>query len=80
MAPLGRQTGVMPTDSIAATARTLDRLNHRLSTEIFDDIDVARAARAGNISRNTWISEAIKEKLFRERAEQHLSSDRRAHG
>lgn len=44
----------------------LDRANLRLSTETFRAIDAACAARPGRISRNTWITEAIEEKLARE--------------
>ncbi|MFT8895924.1 MAG: hypothetical protein ABF968_03065 [Acetobacter sp.] len=44
----------------------MDRINLRLSTQIFDAIDDARAKRAGRVSRNTWIAEAIEEKLARE--------------
>ena len=56
-------------DSSFSTVRTLDRLNLRLPGETFDAIDAARQARPGNISRNTWITEAIEEKLARERAQ-----------
>lgn len=56
-------------DSNTATVRTLDRINLRLPGETFDAIDAARQARPGNISRNTWITEAIEEKLARDRAE-----------
>jgi predicted HicB family RNase H-like nuclease len=48
-----------------ATVRSLDRINLRLPTEVFDAIDQARLSRPGNISRNTWITEAIEEKLQR---------------
>jgi len=59
-------------DSKSSTVRTLDRLNLRLPGETFDAIDAARQARPGNISRNTWITEAVEEKLARERAENDL--------
>ena len=59
---------MMP-DSKSSTVRTLDRLNLRLPGETFDAIDAARQARPGNISRNTWITEAVEEKLARERAQ-----------
>jgi predicted HicB family RNase H-like nuclease len=55
-------------DSKSSNVRTLDRLNLRLAGETFDAIDAARQARPGNISRNTWITEAVEEKLARERA------------
>jgi predicted HicB family RNase H-like nuclease len=50
----------------ASTIAELDRINLRLSGETFRSIDAARGARAGRISRNTWIAEAIEEKLVRE--------------
>lgn len=43
-----------------------DRINLRLPAEVFAAIDEARADRPGNISRNTWITEAVQEKLLRE--------------
>lgn len=55
-------------DSKTATVRTLDRINLRLSAETFEAIDAARVTRSGNISRNTWITEAVEEKLARDRA------------
>lgn len=39
------------------------RLNLRLDPEIWEHIDRERAKRAGSVSRNTWITEAILEKL-----------------
>lgn len=44
----------------------LDRINLRLSPEMFQAINVARGRRPGNVSCNTWIAEAIEEKLARE--------------
>lgn len=64
-----RHSGAMIPDSKTATVRTLDRINLRLPGETFDAIDAARGARPGNISRNTWITEAVEEKLARDRAE-----------
>mgnify|MGYP001218805010 FL=1 len=43
----------------------LERLNLRLPSDMLDAIDAARACRAGNVSRNTWITEAVQEKLSR---------------
>jgi hypothetical protein len=37
-----------------------------LDPEVWTAIDTARLRRAGSISRNTWITEAIAEKLARE--------------
>lgn len=44
----------------------LDRINLRLPNATFEAIDLARATRPGQVSRNTWITEAIEEKLARE--------------
>ena len=55
-------------DSKTATVRILDRINLRLSAETFEAIDAARGARPGIISRNTWITEAVEEKLARDLA------------
>ncbi len=46
--------------------KTLDRINLRLAPALFRAIDDARGRRPGNVSRNTWITEAIQEKLSRE--------------
>jgi hypothetical protein len=67
-APLWRHAGAMLADSKTASVRTLDRINLRLPAETFEAIDASREARPGNISRNTWITEAIQEKLTRDRA------------
>lgn len=48
-----------------ASGRT--RQNLRLDPETWAAIDQARALRSGKIARNTWIAEAIAEKLQRER-------------
>jgi len=42
------------------------RQSLRLDPEVWTAIDSARLRRAGSISRNTWITEAIAEKLARE--------------
>ncbi len=67
-APMWRHPGAMLADSKTATVRTLDRINLRLAGETFEAIDSSRQARPGNVSRNTWIAEAIDEKLARDRA------------
>ncbi len=61
-----RHNGAMPLISKPSTVRDLDRINLRLSAETFALIDAARADRLGSVSRNTWITEAIAEKLARE--------------
>jgi len=44
------------------------RSNLRLPPKIEDQVDRARRRRPGKVSRNTWILEAIQEKLAREAA------------
>jgi hypothetical protein len=61
-------------DSKSAMIRSLDRINLRLPADTFEAIDAARAGRPGNISRNTWITEAVEEKLARDRAGRGLTS------
>lgn len=65
----------MLADSKPSNVRALDRINLRLSADTFDAIDAARGERPGAISRNTWITEAIQEKLARE----HAAEDRGTH-
>jgi hypothetical protein len=72
--PPRRQCGAMLPDSKIATIRSLDRINLRLPADTFEAIDAVRAGRPGNISRNTWITEAVEEKLARDRAERGLSN------
>jgi hypothetical protein len=69
------------TDSPKPNAiRALDRINLRLSPEMFGAIDHARGVRPGNVSRNTWIAEAIEEKLARDVVEvDRPDSDRKRH-
>lgn len=54
------------TQTKSANVHPLDRTNLRLPAGTFSAIDGACAARPGNVSRNTWIAEAIAEKLARE--------------
>jgi metal-responsive CopG/Arc/MetJ family transcriptional regulator len=60
MAPMG---SAVKSDA----TQPLDRINLRLPAELFQAIDANRARRPGTVSRNTWITEAIQEKLLRER-------------
>lgn len=39
------------------------RMNLRLPSDMLGAIDADRSSRPGNISRNTWILEAVAEKL-----------------
>lgn len=66
------------TDS-SNTAVGLDRINLRLLPETFAAIDRARAVRPGHVSRNTWLTEAVEEKLARE-AEIQSEPEERRHG
>ncbi len=70
----------MDPDSKTATVRSLDRVNLQLAAETFAEIDAACATRPGNVSRNTWIAEAVQEKLARGPAVTAQSNERRAHG
>jgi hypothetical protein len=75
-----RQCGAMDSDSKTASIRTLDRINLLLPAETFEAIDDCRSDRPGAISRNTWITEAVEEKLARDRAENTHREDRRRNG
>jgi hypothetical protein len=66
---LWRHDGAMDESRDLLKVRPLDRINLRLSAQTFRAIDDARGRRAGNVSRNTWIAEAIEEKLAREIAQ-----------
>ena len=54
------------------------RQSLRLEQELWDAIDSARARRAGTISRNTWITEAILDRLARERTTDENTMNRNA--
>jgi hypothetical protein len=53
----------------AASNDNQGRCNLRVAANTLASIDAARARRAGFLSRNSWIAEAIKEKLQREGVE-----------
>jgi predicted HicB family RNase H-like nuclease len=65
--PLSSASFAAVSDGVAK--QSLGRINLRLPAETYGVIDIARAARPGNISRNSWITEAVEEKLARHRAE-----------
>jgi len=67
----------MSDDSKGSAVRGLDRINLRLPAETFAAIDGARAGRPGAVSRNTWITEAIEEKLAREASDEAAAGDAR---
>jgi hypothetical protein len=49
------------------------RQNLRLEPELWLAIDQARLRRAGSVSRNTWIAEAILEKIAKESLDDPLA-------
>lgn len=55
-----------PMKTVITSQKERDRINLRLNPETFNLIDLARKLRPGVVSRNTWISEAIQEKLERD--------------
>lgn len=59
----------------------LDRINLRLAPETFRAIDEVRSTRPGHVSRNTWLTAAMREKLAREAANTTTpNEDLRHHG
>lgn len=70
----------MDNDSKTASIRILDRINLRLPAETFEAIDESRSARPGHVSRNTWVTEAVEEKLARDRAERAQGEGQRRNG
>jgi metal-responsive CopG/Arc/MetJ family transcriptional regulator len=71
----------MNADSKSPTVLSLDRIDIRLAGDIFAEIDAAQPARVGRVSRNTWIAEAVEEKLSCERTATTADDvEHRAHG
>ncbi|TKT73883.1 hypothetical protein YH63_005285 [Afipia massiliensis] len=60
---------------IAMPKRLDDRARQslRLAPHLWAAIDLVRSIRPGTASRNTWITEAILEKITREQAERDIS-------
>lgn len=69
-----------PMSQDSKSAEGLDRINLRLPKTLFNAIDAVRARRAGRVSRNTWIAEAVQEKLAREGAANDQAGGRTANG
>lgn len=61
----GATMAPMKTDHKNSRANVLERINLRLSPEVLQAIDAECARRAGSVSRNTWIAEAVTERLAR---------------
>jgi predicted HicB family RNase H-like nuclease len=55
----------MKADRKDSRSSALERINLRLSPEVLEAIDAECSRRAGNVSRNTWITEAVTERLAR---------------
>lgn len=72
-----RHNGAM-NESSESSVSAMDRINLRLPAETFRAIDEKREGRAGRVSRNTWIAEAIKEKLAREAGKPDLLKEQAA--
>lgn len=53
----------MKTERKFSRTNALERINLRLPAELLEAIDVECARRVGNVSRNTWIAEAVTERL-----------------
>lgn len=51
---------------LKTTALNTGRSNLRLPKQVLRSIDIARGRRAGYVSRNSWIAEAVCEKLSKE--------------
>ncbi|HHG4842968.1 TPA: hypothetical protein ACQGUY_001006 [Pseudomonas aeruginosa] len=61
----GATMAPMKADRKDSRSRALERINLRLSPEVLEAIDAECSRRAGNVSRNTWITEAVTERLTR---------------
>jgi len=57
------------------TRDKLERFTVRLSPQVLAAIDDARDQRAGIVSRNTWITEAVHEKLSKQRASMKAANE-----
>jgi hypothetical protein len=57
----------MIADSMESTVRSLNGMNLRPPAATFEAIDASRSAWSDSVSRNTWITETVEEKLARDR-------------
>jgi hypothetical protein len=53
----------------------MERTTLRLPREVVEAVDAERSRRAGSVSRNTWITEAVAEKLTRHSSTLRAQSD-----
>jgi hypothetical protein len=69
------------TDSATSTnVIDLGRTNLRLPAETFEAIDRARITRPSQVSRSTWLTEAVEEKLARDAAHRESGTGERHYG
>ena len=61
----GATMAPMKADRKDSRSSALERINLRLSPEVLEAIDAECSRRAGSVSRNTWITEAVTERLAR---------------
>lgn len=61
----GATMAPMKADQKDSRSSALERINLRLSHEVLEAIDAECSRRAGSVSRNTWITEAVTERLAR---------------
>ncbi|MFD2502351.1 ribbon-helix-helix domain-containing protein [Rhizorhabdus histidinilytica] len=74
-APKWRHTGAHDNESRSQRSRArLERFTVRLPAEMVEAIDAECSRRAGNVSRNTWLTEAVQEKLARNGAASQSTS------
>lgn len=66
VAPIWRLVCSMDSKHSTKKAEVRPRTNLRLDPNVWNAIDVARKKRPGNVSRNSWIAEAVIEKLARD--------------
>jgi hypothetical protein len=55
-----------PQGAMKPKRRITERCSLRLPKQVFASIETARAKRPGYLSRNSWIAEAIRDKLRKE--------------
>lgn len=65
------ERGVFFSREAADDASALERINLRLTPEVLKAIDAECSRRAGSVSRNTWITEAVTERLGRLASSSH---------
>ncbi len=53
-------------DSVSSDDERIHTLNIRLPMRVWKQIDTLRKQRAGSVSRNTWIAEAVEDKIEQE--------------